>query len=108
MNCSHGSFENDQSYDSRSLTFLESFNKDFYGVGAFRIIRNSTYLLNANSKETSTAHLQLLRLDIAKIFCHMDFRKEFIKINVPAKYHSCSDADEIGPPIQATSNQMLK
>ena len=85
-------------------TFLESFNKDFYGVGALNHPVTNTYLLNANSKAMDSS--PIATLECAKSFATTDFRKDVIKINVPALIIH-GDADKI-VPIEATSNQSAK
>ena len=85
-------------------TFLEGFNKDFYGVGALNHPVTNAYLLNANNKAMDSS--PIATLECAKSFATTDFRKDVIKINVPTLIIH-GDADKT-VPIEATGNQSAK
>ena len=85
-------------------TFLEGFNKDFYGVGALNHPVTNAYLLNANNKAMESS--PIATLECAKSFATTDFRKDVIKINVPTLIIH-GDADKT-VPIEPTGNQSAK
>lgn len=85
-------------------TFLEGFNKDFYGVATLNHPVTNAYLLNANNKAMDSS--PIATIECAKSFATTDFRKDVSKINVPTLIIH-GDADKI-VPIEATSNQSAK
>ncbi len=63
-------------------TFLEGFNKDFYGVGLINHPVTDAYLTNSLNKAMAAS--PIATIECAKSFSSTDFRQDVIKINVPA------------------------
>lgn len=62
-------------------TFLEGFNKDFYGVSLVSNPVTSAYLTNASNKAMDAS--PIATIECAKSFSSTDFRLDVLKINVP-------------------------
>lgn len=85
-------------------TFLEGFNKDFYGVGLLNHPVTTAYLANANNKAMESS--PIATLECAKAFATTDFREDVVKINVPTLIiHGNADKTV---PIAATGSQSAK
>lgn len=85
-------------------TFLEAFNKDFYGVTLLNHPVTEVYLANANNKAMESS--PIATIECAKAFATTDFRKDVVKINVPTLIIH-GKADKI-VPIAPTGDQSAK
>jgi pimeloyl-ACP methyl ester carboxylesterase len=85
-------------------TFLEAFNKDFYGVGMINHPVSEAYLNSALNKAMDAS--PIATIECAKSFSSTDFRNDVTKINVPTLIiHGDSDKTV---PIKATGEQSAK
>ena len=85
-------------------TFLEGFNKDFYGVGALHHPVTDAYLRNASNKAMEAS--PIATIECAKAFSGTDFRKDVPSINVPTLViHGDKDKTV---PIKPTGEQTAK
>ena len=85
-------------------TFLESFNKDFYGVDLLNHPVTEAYLANASNKAMESS--PIATIECAKAFATTDFREDIVKINVPTLIiHGKADKTV---PIAATGDQSSK
>ena len=85
-------------------TFLEGFNKDFYGVGPSNNPVTDAYLNNSLNKGMDASPIATIQC--AKSFSSTDFRKDVIKINVPTLIiHGDKDKTV---PIKPTGEQSAK
>ncbi|MDB5203216.1 MAG: alpha/beta hydrolase [Ferruginibacter sp.] len=85
-------------------TFLEGFNKDFYGVGMISHPVTEAYLANASAKAMHAS--PIATIECAKAFAMTDFRKDVPKINVPTLIiHGDKDKTV---PIKATGDESAK
>jgi len=85
-------------------TFLEGFNKDFYGVSLINSPTTTAYLTNASNKAMEAS--PVATIECAKSFASTDFRLDVLKINVPTLVIH-GDADKI-VPIKATGEVTAK
>jgi len=85
-------------------TFLEGFNKDFYGVTLLNHPVTEAYLANASNKAMESS--PIATLECAKAFATTDFREDVVKINVPTLIIH-GKADKI-VPIALTGDQSAK
>jgi len=85
-------------------TFLEGFNKDFYGVGLINHPVSEAYLNSALNKAMDAS--PIATIECAKSFSSTDFRQDVVKINVPTLIIH-GDADKT-VPIKATGEQSAK
>lgn len=85
-------------------TFLEGFNKDFYGVSLISNPVTSAYLTNASSKAMDAS--PIATIECAKSFASTDFRLDVLKINVPTLVIH-GDGDKT-VPIKATGEVTAK
>ncbi|MEO6489192.1 MAG: alpha/beta hydrolase [Ferruginibacter sp.] len=82
-------------------TFLEEFNKDFYGVGLVNHPVSDSYLNNSLNRAMEASPIATIQC--AKSFSSTDFRDDVIKINVPTLIiHGDKDKTV---PIKPTSEQ---
>jgi len=85
-------------------TFLEGFNKDFYGVDLLNHPVTEAYLANASNKAMESS--PIATIECAKAFATTDFREDVVKINVPTLIiHGKADKTV---PIAATGAQSSK
>ncbi len=85
-------------------TFLESFNKDFYGVSLMSHPVTDAYLVNASNKAMEAS--PIATIECAKSFATTDFRKDVPTIDVPTLIiHGDKDKTV---PIEATGDQSAK
>ena len=85
-------------------TFLEGFNKDFYGVGLVNHPVSEAYLNSALNKAMDAS--PIATLECAKAFSSTDFRNDVVKINVPTLIiHGDKDKTV---PIKATAEESAK
>jgi pimeloyl-ACP methyl ester carboxylesterase len=85
-------------------TFLEAFNKDFYGVELLNQPVTSAYLANASAQALNAS--PIATIECAKSFSSTDFRDDVPKINVPTLIiHGDKDKTV---PIKATAEQAVK
>ena len=85
-------------------TFLEGFNKDFYGVDLLNHSVTEAYLTNASNKAMESS--PIATLECAKAFATTDFREDVVKINVPTLIiHGKADKTV---PIAATGDHSAK
>jgi non-heme chloroperoxidase len=85
-------------------TFLEGFNKDFYGEGLLSSPVTDVYLLSALNKAMDASPVATLQC--AKSFAFTDFRNDMASINVPTLIiHGDKDKTV---PIKATGEQAAK
>ena len=85
-------------------TFLEGFNKDFYGVGLINHPVTDAYLTNSLNKAMDAS--PIATIGCAKSFSSTDFRQDVIKINVPTLIiHGDKDKTV---PIKPTGEQSAK
>ncbi len=85
-------------------TFLEGFNKDFYGVDLLNHPVTEAYLANAGNKAMESS--PIATIECAKAFATTDFREDVVKINVPTLIiHGKADKTV---PIAATGDQSAK
>ena len=85
-------------------TFLEGFNKDFYGVTLLNQPVTEAYLANASNKAMQSS--PIATIECAKAFATTDFREDVVKINVPTLIIH-GKADKI-VPIALTGDQSAK
>ena len=85
-------------------TFLEGFNKDFYGVDLLNHPVTEAYLANASNKAMESS--PIATIECAKAFATTDFREDVVKINVPTLIIQ-GKADKI-VPIAATGDKSAK
>ena len=85
-------------------TFLEGFNKDFYGVSLISNPVTSAYLTNASNKAMDAS--PIATIECAKSFASTDFRLDVLKINVPTLVIH-GDGDKT-VPIKATGEVTAK
>ncbi|MBC7872438.1 MAG: alpha/beta hydrolase [Ferruginibacter sp.] len=85
-------------------TFLEGFNKAFYGAGMLQNPVSDAYLNNALNKGMDAS--PIATIECAKSFSSTDFRSDVIKINVPTLIiHGDKDKTV---PIKPTGEQAVK
>jgi non-heme chloroperoxidase len=85
-------------------TFLEGFNKDFYGIDLLNHPVTEAYLANASNKAMESS--PIATIECAKAFATTDFREDIVKINVPTLIiHGKADKTV---PIAATGDQSAK
>jgi len=85
-------------------TFLEAFNKDFYGVELLNQPVTSAYLANASEQALNAS--PIATIECAKSFSSTDFRDDVPKINVPTLIiHGDKDKTV---PIKATAEQAVE
>ena len=85
-------------------TFLEAFNKDFYGVELLNQPVTSAYLANASTQALNAS--PIATIECAKSFSSTDFRDDVPKINVPTLIiHGDKDKTV---PIKATAEQAVE
>ncbi len=85
-------------------TFLEGFNKDFYGVSLVNHPVSEAYLNSALNKAMDAS--PIATLECAKAFSSTDFRNDAVKINVPTLIiHGDKDKTV---PIKATAEESAK
>lgn len=82
-------------------SFLEGFNKDFYGVELMHNPVTDAYLVNASAQALTAS--PIATIECAKSFSSTDFRQDILKINVPTLIIH-GDKDKI-VPIKATGEQ---
>lgn len=85
-------------------TFLESFNKDFYGAGLLSSPVSDAYLNNALNKAMDGS--PVATIECAKAFATTDFRQAVSMINVPTLIIH-GDADKT-VPVDATGKESAK
>lgn len=85
-------------------TFLEEFNKAFYGVGLAHHPVSKAYLTSSLIKAMDAS--PIATLECAKSFSTTDFRQDVIKINVPTLIIHGDKDDTV--PIKATGEQSAK
>ena len=84
--------------------FMESFNKDFFGVSLIHHPVSSAFLANSLTKVMEAS--PIATLECAKSFSSTDFRQDVIKINVPTLIiHGDSDKTV---PIKTTGDESAK
>ena len=85
-------------------TFLEAFNKDFYGVELLNQPVTAAYLANALTQGLNAS--PIATIECAKSFSSTDFRDDVPKINVPTLIiHGDKDKTV---PIKATAQQAVE
>ena len=85
-------------------TFLEAFNKDFYGVELLNQPVTSAYLANASTQALNAS--PIATIECTKSFSSTDFRDDVPKINVPTLIiHGDKDKTV---PIKATAEQAVE
>ena len=85
-------------------TFLEGFNKDFYGVSLVNNPVTTAYLTNASNKAMDAS--PIATIECAKAFSSTDFRLDVLKIKVPTLIiHGDNDKTV---PIKATGEVTAK
>lgn len=85
-------------------TFLESFNKDFYGVSMMSHPVTDAYLANASNRAMESS--PIATIETAKAFATTDFRNDVTKIDVPTLIiHGDKDKTV---PIEATGDESAK
>lgn len=85
-------------------TFLEAFNKDFYGVELLNLPVTGAYLANALTQGLNAS--PIATIECAKSFSSTDFRDDVPKINVPTLIiHGDKDKTV---PIKATAEQAVE
>lgn len=85
-------------------SFLESFNKDFYGAGLLNHPVSEAYLNSALNKAMDASPIATIAC--AKSFSSTDFRQDVLKINVPTLIiHGDQDKTV---PMKATGEQTAK
>ncbi|MEO7801401.1 MAG: alpha/beta hydrolase [Ginsengibacter sp.] len=85
-------------------TFLESFNKDFYGVSMMSHPVTDAYLANASNRAMEAS--PIATIETAKAFATTDFRNDVTKIDVPTLIiHGDKDKTV---PIEATGDESAK
>ncbi len=85
-------------------TFLEAFNKDFYGVELLNQPVTGAYLANALTQGLNAS--PIATIECAKSFSSTDFRDDVPKINVPTLIiHGDKDKTV---PIKATAEQAVE
>lgn len=85
-------------------TFLEEFNKDFYGVEENKKTVTDAYLNSSLNKAMDAS--PIATIECAKSFSSTDFRKDVVKINVPTLIIH-GDADKT-VPIEPTGLEAAK
>jgi len=85
-------------------TFLEGFNKDFYGVSMVNNPVTSSYLTNASNKAMDAS--PIATIECAKSFSSTDFRLDVLKINVPTLIIHGDEDKTV--PIKATGEVTAK
>ena len=85
-------------------SFMESFNKDFFGVTLLNHPVGDAFLANSLTKVMEASPIATLQC--AKAFSSTDFRQDILKINVPTLIIH-GDSDKI-VPIMATSEESAK
>jgi len=85
-------------------TFLEGFNKDFYGISLISNSVTSAYLTNASNKAMDAS--PIATIECAKSFSSTDFRLDVLKINVPILIIHGDEDKTV--PIKATSEVTAK
>jgi len=85
-------------------SFLEAFNKDFYGVELHHAAVTDAYLNSSLNKGMDAS--PVATIECAKSFSYTDFRQDVVKINVPTLIIH-GDADKT-VPIKATGEQAAK
>ena len=84
--------------------FMETFNKDFFGVSLLNHPVSDAFLANSLTKVMEASPIATLQC--AKAFSSTDFRKDILKINVPTLViHGSSDKTV---PINATGEESAK
>ena len=84
--------------------FMETFNKDFFGVSLTHHPVSSAFLINSLIEVMNAS--PIATLECAKAFSSTDFRQDVIKINVPTLIIH-GDADKI-VPIKPTGEHSAK
>lgn len=84
--------------------FMETFNKDFFGVSMIHHPVSDAFLTNSLTQVMMSS--PVATLECAKSFSSTDFRHDVVKINVPTLIIH-GDADKI-VPIKATSEESAK
>jgi non-heme chloroperoxidase len=85
-------------------TFLEGFNKDFYGVGLVNKPVTDVYLANSLNRAMDAS--PIATIECAKSFSSTDFRQDVVKINVPTLIiHGDKDKTV---PIKPTGEQSAR
>jgi len=85
-------------------TFLEAFNKDFYGVELLSNPVTEAYLANASAQALTAS--PIATIECARSFSSTDFRDDVPKINVPTLIiHGDKDKTV---PIKATAEQAVE
>jgi non-heme chloroperoxidase len=85
-------------------SFLESFNKDFYGEGLLNHPVSEAYLNSSLNKAMDAS--PIATIECAKSFSSTDFRKDVVKINVPTLIiHGDKDKTV---PIKPTGEESAK
>lgn len=85
-------------------TFLEAFNKDFYGVELLNNPVTEAYLANASAQALTAS--PIATIECARSFSSTDFRDDVPKINVPTLIiHGDKDKTV---PIKATAEQAVE
>ncbi len=85
-------------------TFLEGFNKDFYGVSLVSNPVTSAYLTNASNKAMDAS--PIATIECAKSFSSTDFRLDVLKIKVPTLVIHGDEDKTV--PIKATGEVTAK
>ena len=85
-------------------SFLESFNKDFYGAGLLNHPVSEAYLNSALNKAMDAS--PIATIECAKSFSSTDFRQDVLKINVPTLIIHGDEDKTV--PIKATGAQAAK
>jgi pimeloyl-ACP methyl ester carboxylesterase len=85
-------------------TFLEAFNKDFYGTLLLNQPVSDAYLANALTQALNAS--PVATIECARSFSSTDFRQDILKINVPTLIiHGDKDKTV---PIKATAEQAVE
>ena len=85
-------------------SFLEGFNKDFYGAGLLNHPVSEAYLNSALNKAMDAS--PIATIECAKSFSSTDFRQDVLKINVPTLIIHGDEDKTV--PIKATGEQSAK
>lgn len=85
-------------------TFLEGFNKDFYGVSLINHPVSEAYLNSALNKAMDAS--PIATIECAKAFSSTDFRQDVVKINVPTLI--IHGAEDKTVPIKPTGEESAK
>ena len=85
-------------------TFLEGFNKDFYGVGLINHPVTDAYLTNSLNKAMDAS--PIATIECAKSFSSTDFRRDVVEIKVPTLIIHGDEDKTV--PIKPTGEQSAK